>query len=405
MTSIVLAASDGAACLLDALDRLTPLLDELTIVGDPADLVIAVRENDGETLGLAHAVYGARLVEASVGSTQLGLWLAGAANAEHDEVWLTEVLTPPTSTMLLRLRHGLHAADATFGMGHCLLAGATLREVAEGWQARDPRTGGCFEQLWNALKAEGRRPLSMDDVPHIDGPLGMDATIYSPEPSRITVGRHTIAQPTAVLRAFHYTEIAIGAFCSISWEVLIANHGATGARLLDDAGRPVPTRLTRFAGGHHPETATTFPLSEAIRPDPGVVPINLQRSRFSRPLTIGNDVWIGVGAKVLGGVSIGHGAVVGAGAVVLADVPAYAVVMGHPASVVRYRFSPPVVEQLLRIAWWNWPDELIAERAQWFTRPIGEFVAEFGDSGRDIGGDVRASVATATLPTPRQETR
>jgi acetyltransferase-like isoleucine patch superfamily enzyme len=57
----------------------------------------------------------------------------------------------------------------------------------------------------------------------------------------------------------------------------------------------------------------------------------------ARPTRIGDDVWIGAHAVVVGGVSIGAHAIVGAGAVVLADVPEYAVVGGVPARLIRLR--------------------------------------------------------------------
>ena len=72
---------------------------------------------------------------------------------------------------------------------------------------------------------------------------------------------------------------------------------------------------------------------------------------------IGNDVWIGYGAKILSGVSIGDGAVVGAGAVVAKNIPPYAVVVGNPAKIIKFRFKPEDVEILLGIQWWNWPLE------------------------------------------------
>jgi maltose O-acetyltransferase len=52
---------------------------------------------------------------------------------------------------------------------------------------------------------------------------------------------------------------------------------------------------------------------------------------YGEPIAIGDDVWIGGGAIVLGGVTIGDRAVVGAGSVVTRDVPADAVVAGNPA--------------------------------------------------------------------------
>lgn len=74
------------------------------------------------------------------------------------------------------------------------------------------------------------------------------------------------------------------------------------------------------------------------------------------PLTVGSDVWMGAQAMILPHVSnIGTGAVIGAGAVVHHDVPPYAVVVGSPARVVRYRFSPAVIEELLASRWWENP--------------------------------------------------
>jgi acetyltransferase-like isoleucine patch superfamily enzyme len=70
-------------------------------------------------------------------------------------------------------------------------------------------------------------------------------------------------------------------------------------------------------------------------------------------IRIGNDVWIGLNATLMDNITIGHGAVVGACAVVTKDVPPYAIVVGNPAKIVKYRFSPEIIERFLRIEWWN----------------------------------------------------
>ncbi|OWK41030.1 Acetyltransferase [Fimbriiglobus ruber] len=95
-------------------------------------------------------------------------------------------------------------------------------------------------------------------------------------------------------------------------------------------------------------------------------------------ITVGNDVWIGAFAIVLSGVTIGDGAVVGAAAVVAKDVPPYAVVVGNPARVVKHRFDPDMVAQLLAIRWWDWPEDRVKTAADliWSDR-VAEFVAQY----------------------------
>ncbi|KQZ83019.1 chloramphenicol acetyltransferase [Mesorhizobium sp. Root157] len=74
---------------------------------------------------------------------------------------------------------------------------------------------------------------------------------------------------------------------------------------------------------------------------------------------IGNDVWIGMEAIVMPGVTIGHGAIVAAKSVVTHDVPPYAIVAGNAAKVVKTRFDERTVEKLIRLAWWDWPIDKI----------------------------------------------
>ncbi|MFN0202211.1 MAG: CatB-related O-acetyltransferase [Bacteroidia bacterium] len=84
---------------------------------------------------------------------------------------------------------------------------------------------------------------------------------------------------------------------------------------------------------------------------------------------IENDVLISANVCVLEGVTIGNGAVVAAGAVVLQDVPAYAIVGGVPAKVLKYRFDEETIERLLASKWWDLPDEEIKKRQHLFSNP------------------------------------
>ena len=80
---------------------------------------------------------------------------------------------------------------------------------------------------------------------------------------------------------------------------------------------------------------------------------------------IGNDVWIGSGAIVLHKVNVGDGAVIGAGSVVTKDVPPYAIVVGVPAHILKFRFPDDVIKQLLELKWWDWPKGKLESNAKW----------------------------------------
>lgn len=79
----------------------------------------------------------------------------------------------------------------------------------------------------------------------------------------------------------------------------------------------------------------------------------IRRESDFENVMIGNDVWIGANVLIMGGVKVGDGAVIGAGAVVTKDVPAYSIVVGVPAKVIRYRFSDDICSRLSNSGWWN----------------------------------------------------
>ncbi len=81
----------------------------------------------------------------------------------------------------------------------------------------------------------------------------------------------------------------------------------------------------------------------------------------TQPITIGNDVWIGTGAFVKNGIKIGDGAIIGARSVVTKDVPPYAIVVGCPAKILRYRFDEQTRQALLELKWWELEDDIIRQ--------------------------------------------
>ena len=78
-------------------------------------------------------------------------------------------------------------------------------------------------------------------------------------------------------------------------------------------------------------------------------------------ITIGNDVFIGWNVTILDGVTIGDGAVIGAGAVVSKDIPPYAIAVGCPIQIVKYRFSQEIIDALLASKWWDGDDDVLQE--------------------------------------------
>lgn len=152
--------------------------------------------------------------------------------------------------------------------------------------------------------------------------------------ARVSIGRFTYGGARFKLWSAG-ERIEVGSFCSFAEDVLI------------------------FAGGEHrTDWVTTYPLRIALN-SPGAGEDGHPHSKG--PTKIGHDVWIGHGAVVLSGVTIGHGACIGAAAVVSRDVPPYTIVAGNPARAVRQRFTDRQIEDLLDIAWWNWPIEKIRD--------------------------------------------
>lgn len=94
-------------------------------------------------------------------------------------------------------------------------------------------------------------------------------------------------------------------------------------------------------------------------------------------ITIGNDVWLGRNVVIVNYSNIGNGVIAGAGAIITKDVPDYAVVVGVPARIIRYRFKPEQIDALNRIKWWDWTDDEIRERFDDFYLPIEAFLKKY----------------------------
>jgi virginiamycin A acetyltransferase len=142
--------------------------------------------------------------------------------------------------------------------------------------------------------------------------------------------------------SFSYThsrfpiDFSLGRYCSVAWDV-------------------------KFPGPRHPmELLSTSLFINESTPDLWMVYLqdknveftNRQPNPQKRGTVIGHDVWIGQDATIMRGLTIGDGAVIAAGAVVTRDVPPFAIVGGNPAQLIRFRFPPDVIEDLISLRWW-----------------------------------------------------
>ncbi|ENF3824570.1 CatB-related O-acetyltransferase [Escherichia coli] len=103
---------------------------------------------------------------------------------------------------------------------------------------------------------------------------------------------------------------------------------------------------------------------------------------------IGNDVWIGNDVVLKGGIAIGDGAVIAANSVVTKDVPPYAIVAGVPAKIIRFRFDSNVIDELLRIKWWNYnysdlPDNNKCDDINYFVEEMNRLISNGNIQERD----------------------
>ncbi|WP_420192175.1 Vat family streptogramin A O-acetyltransferase [Moritella dasanensis] len=131
-------------------------------------------------------------------------------------------------------------------------------------------------------------------------------------------------------------KLIIGKFCAIAKDVKFimngANHKASGFS-------SYPFYI--FGNGW-----------EKAMPKEGDLP-------FKGDTEIGNDVWIGYDATIMPGVKIGHGAIVASKSVVTKNIAPYSVCGGNPAVHIKQRFEQTVIDELLRLEWWNWSPEKI----------------------------------------------
>ena len=94
-------------------------------------------------------------------------------------------------------------------------------------------------------------------------------------------------------------------------------------------------------------------------------------------IDIGNDVWFGANVTVTNYSDIADGVIAAAGAVITKPVPAYAIVAGVPARIIKYRYNEEQILALEEIKWWDWADDVIRERYDDMYLPVDEFIKKY----------------------------
>lgn len=136
-------------------------------------------------------------------------------------------------------------------------------------------------------------------------------------------------------------KLIIGKFCAIAKDVKFIMNGAN----------------------HKDSGFSTYPFFifgngwEKSAPKEGELP-------FKGNTVIANDVWIGYDTTIMPGVKIGNGVIIATKSVVTKDIPDYAIVGGNPAKVIRYRFKEKIIDELVKISWWNWSAEKITKNLE-----------------------------------------
>lgn len=150
----------------------------------------------------------------------------------------------------------------------------------------------------------------------------------------ISKGKYSYGDPKIICNT-NNNNLYIGNFCSIAGNVKVY-----------------------LGGNHRTDWVSTFPFGHT---DDLFFYGSMQEGHpiSNGDVSIGNDVWIGENVTIMSGVNIGDGAVIANNSHVVKNVNPYSIIGGNPAKLIRHRFKPTQVDQLLKIKWWDWDDEKI----------------------------------------------
>jgi len=134
--------------------------------------------------------------------------------------------------------------------------------------------------------------------------------------------------------------------------------------------------------GIHPTNGlSTSPMFYSTIKQNGRTLADFDKIQEREKIIIGNDVFIGANVTILDGVVIGDGAIIGAGAVVSKDISPYAIAVGCPIKIIKYRFTQEYINKLLSIKWWNFGENELKDVEKYFF-DIDVFLEKYSDEQR-----------------------
>ncbi|WP_020395214.1 Vat family streptogramin A O-acetyltransferase [Thiolinea disciformis] len=144
---------------------------------------------------------------------------------------------------------------------------------------------------------------------------------------------------------YHYPfigdQLVIGKFCAIARGVKFIMNGAN----------------------HAMSGISTYPFGIFGQDWAKVLP-HAMNTPHKGDTVIGHDVWLGYDSLLMPGVHIGNGAIIASRSVITKDVPAYSIVGGNPAQVLKTRFDSFTIQRLQALAWWDWSIEKITQHLE-----------------------------------------
>ena len=139
-------------------------------------------------------------------------------------------------------------------------------------------------------------------------------------------------------------------------ELYVLKYGKQGKLSIGNFCSIAPQVAFILSADHYTNHISSFPFKVKML---GAVELE---SISKGDIIVEDDGWIGFGATILSGVTIGQGAVIAAGSVVTKDVPPYAIVGGVPAKVIKYRFPEKMIKELLKIDYGKLTNEMIKKQ-------------------------------------------